>query len=267
MSKAPFPFTLVSGGANPKTALNLVVLSDGYTAGELGRYATTVSAFVAALHAEPALNSFSDRINVFRVDVPSEQSGCSRPGGERKTHFRSRSVGDRVITTDQTIAIKEAGAALKGLKLRAIVQVNTPEYGGSGGGVAVFSSEVNAPQIAIHEIGHSEFGLGDEYEDPAAPQTEKSTANRNIALGPIVTEPLWLNRLTPPGARIFPNPGPGGVLGNDANGVVGLFEGALFHSSGRYRPTATCKMRDLRAPFCAVCEDLIAEHLSMHYAP
>ena len=41
--------------------------------------------------------------------------------------------------------------------------VNSAKYGGAGGTVATCSTNVSAAQIAIHEIGHSAFGLADEY--------------------------------------------------------------------------------------------------------
>ena len=45
----------------------------------------------------------------------------------------------------------------------AIVVVNSTVYGGSGGSVGTYSLAGGATEIAIHEMGHTAFGLADEY--------------------------------------------------------------------------------------------------------
>ncbi len=52
-----------------------------------------------------------------------------------------------------------------GLRSEAQILVvhNDPTYGGSGGTVGTVSIDSSAPQIAVHELGHSLFSLGDEY--------------------------------------------------------------------------------------------------------
>ena len=44
-----------------------------------------------------------------------------------------------------------------------IVVVNSTVYGGSGGSVGTYSLAGGATEIAIHEMGHTAFGLADEY--------------------------------------------------------------------------------------------------------
>ncbi len=44
-----------------------------------------------------------------------------------------------------------------------LVVVNAQVYGGSGGSVGVFSLAPGATEIALHEMGHTAFGLADEY--------------------------------------------------------------------------------------------------------
>ena len=45
-------------------------------------------------------------------------------------------------------------------------------------------------------------------------------------------------------------------------GVVGTFEGARYKARGRYRPTAECLMQRTDRPFCAVCQQVIADVLA-----
>ena len=44
-----------------------------------------------------------------------------------------------------------------------LVVVNSTIYGGSGGGVGTYSLANGATEIGIHEMGHTAFGLADEY--------------------------------------------------------------------------------------------------------
>ena len=48
-------------------------------------------------------------------------------------------------------------------KSAVLVVVNSSIYGGGGGGVGVFSLDGNATEIAMHEMGHTAYGLADEY--------------------------------------------------------------------------------------------------------
>jgi hypothetical protein len=41
--------------------------------------------------------------------------------------------------------------------------VNSDQFGGTGGAVPVCSVAGGAVDIALHEMGHSYFGLADEY--------------------------------------------------------------------------------------------------------
>ena len=46
---------------------------------------------------------------------------------------------------------------------RSSFVVNSTIYGGSGGSVGTYSLAGGATEIAIHEMGHTAFGLADEY--------------------------------------------------------------------------------------------------------
>jgi hypothetical protein len=45
---------------------------------------------------------------------------------------------------------------------------------------------------------------------------------------------------------------------------VGAYEGAYYAARGRFRPSFTCKMREVGADFCPVCADAIIRRLSPH---
>jgi hypothetical protein len=44
---------------------------------------------------------------------------------------------------------------------------------------------------------------------------------------------------------------------NAGEGVVGLFEGAHYHTTGWYRPELNCLMGSLGVPFCSVCSEAL----------
>lgn len=65
------------------------------------------------------------------------------------------------------------------LRHQVLCIVNSITYGGSGGTIATCSTNAAAAQIAIHEIGHSAFGLADEYggDGTATPAGEPPEPN------------------------------------------------------------------------------------------
>jgi len=161
-----------------------------------------------------------------------------------------------------------------------MVLVNSTVYGGSGGPVAVYSMAANAIEIAIHEMGHTAFGLADEYEYYAGCGTGEVGHDHHPAVEPV--EPnvtIDSNRTTIKwGALVLastpmpttsngdcsecdpqPNPLPADT--------VGAYEGAHYHHCDAFRPQFNCRMRALSNPFCAVCRRRIVETLTPHLPP
>ena len=131
--------------------------------------------------------------------------------------------------------------------------VNDTTYGGSGGQFLLTSVNSASTEIANHEIGHTFAHLGDEYSTafPGYPDVEEpnTTTNNTRAL---IKWNAWINAATP-----VPTPD---VASNST--VVGLFEGAHYHTTGWYRPKHDCKMRTLGASYCDVCSQELV--LSMY---
>jgi hypothetical protein len=130
--------------------------------------------------------------------------------------------------------------------------VNDTEYGGSGGFPLIASVNTSSAEIAIHELGHSFSGLGDEYSTayPGYPDIEEpnTTMQTNRALI------KWTSWILP--TTLVPTPD---VSSNST--VVGLFEGAHYHTTGWYRPKRSCKMRSLGVPFCEVCSETLVKSI------
>jgi hypothetical protein len=157
-----------------------------------------------------------------------------------------------------------------------MVIVNSTEYGGSGGHVATMSTSISPPsaEIALHEMGHQAFGFADEYDcytcDPSETGHDHYTGgDPNYPNVTTVTDPAsikWKATLT---AATDPLP----TTSNDdcsasdpqANPrsatYVGAYEGAYYFHCGCYRPSYTCRMKELGVPFCLVCQQHIRDTL------
>jgi hypothetical protein len=130
-----------------------------------------------------------------------------------------------------------------------ILIVNDPQFGGSGGIPAITSTHPGAPEIVVHELGHSFAGLGDEYSTPfpGYPDDEEPNTTRETRRDFIKWRP-WILESTP-----IPTP----PISPQYAAAIGLFEGAHYHATGWFRPKLNCKMRTYGADFCEVCMETL----------
>jgi hypothetical protein len=280
--------TQIVDNGSPADRWNLVIVGDGYQAGELGQFATNAQDVVDALFAAPPFNEpgglftgpLTSAVNVFRVDVSSTDSGaddpalCGGPGTVAATYFDSRFCNSgvrrlllantaNVITTINT-EVPQWHAIL--------VLVNSTVYGGGGGQIATASLAPGALEIALHELGHSAFGLADEYEYWAGcgtdtdrnnhPVAEPSEVNVTATLAPLKWQ-AFVTAGTPVPTTTNANCAVCDPQGNPvAATAVGAFEGAHYYHCGAWRPQFNCKMRALGFDWCAVCRDRIRDVLA-----
>jgi hypothetical protein len=266
---------------------NFVLLAEGYQQSELGKFASDAQAFVDYFVKTPPFSTNRTCFNFWRIDVASTQSGADDPAGCSdgttgsgtmvNTYFDATFCSwglRRLLTVDDSLALTVLGAQVPNWDA-ALVIVNSTSYGGSGGTVGVTSLAGTWQQIAIHEFGHSGFGLADEYAywagcsaDPAGtrdyhPSSEPVSANVTIqATNNLVKwrDLFYLGIAIPTTVNANcaqcdsqPDPFPGQAR-------VGLYEGADYYHCGAYRPAFRCMMRDY-APFCPVCAARIAQVL------
>jgi IgA Peptidase M64/von Willebrand factor type A domain len=262
---------------------NLVIVGDGYRAGELAQYHTDAQAFVDAIRVTPPYPELWCGINVHRVDVTSTDSGADDPttcaggtGATPRTYFDSTFCSswgggnlDRLLTANATVAQSVATTAVPDVD-QVLVIVNSSKYGGSGGGIAVCSTNAQASQIAIHEIGHSAFGLADEYEGAGSALGMTEPGEPNVTLD--------ANRATNKWRALIQatTPMPSACNGTcttcsppataPAAGAVGAYEGAQYKTCDMYRPLPSCYMRDY-SPFCPVCAGVIRQVLQPFAPP
>jgi hypothetical protein len=258
---------------------NLVILPDGYRATELDQFEQDAKAFADRLLATAPFDRLREAINVFRVDVSSTDAGaddpCATPPVSAATYFDAHFCDfgiPRLLSVDRMTALTVAAAQVPAFH-RAIVIVNSTTYGGSGGPVAVYSRAQHADEVALHELGHSEFQLADEYDHLAAcdapeghdvhPPGEPQPPNVTLDA---TARGKWrdLIAVSTPGPTTAnadcsvcdPQPNP------VAADTIGTFEGADHYHCGAYRPAFDCRMRTLNRPFCDVCQRVIERRLA-----
>jgi hypothetical protein len=279
---------VVDHGAD-KDKWNLVVLGDGFRAADQAAYEAAVTTLVNTLHATAPFDTSWDRVNVHRVDVHSTQAGADNPatcgdgstpaGGTATTvatYFDSSFCNSgirRLLVCDAALAVTTANAQVSGWDAILMV-VNSTEYGGSGGQVAVYSLAPTALEIALHEMGHSAFGLADEYEYYAGCSSGEAGHDSHAATEP--TEPnitietdrakvKWRHLIA--AGTTVPTTRNADCTRCDPQadplpaGTIGLFEGAHYAHCGAFRPAFDCRMRTIGQPFCKVCQERIRAKL------
>lgn len=268
---------------------NIVLLGDGYRAAEMSKYHGDVQTFIDTLRVTAPFGDIWCGINVHRVDVVSTDSGADDPGtcgdgsagsgATARTYFDSTFCGGgsirRLLTCDSASAFNVARTQVPQVHV-ALLVVNSPIYGGSGGQVATFSTASGAAEIALHEMGHSAFGFADEYEyyagcvsgeaghdvytggEPVEPNVtrsaQRSTLKWNAELSS-QTDPLPTTA-NPNCAQCDFQPNP------KVADYVGAYEGARYMHCGVYRPAYSCRMRALGNPFCGVCQRIIRDTIA-----
>jgi len=276
--------TLVVDRGPAQDRFNIVLLAEGFRAVELPEFASRVQDFVAALFATAPFGECGVGVNVWRIDVESLESGADDPVGEfctgtgaaPRTYFDATFCAfgiDRALWIDQGAVLAVLEQYVPAWDV-AIVLVNTTKWGGLGGPVATSSLAFGWEGIAIHELGHSAFGLADEY--PTFYGCHIGDPDRDVwrlsePLEPNVTTETDYGRLkwrelVPPGTPLPTMASPDCSVCDSrpspySSDTVGLFEGAYYHRCDIYRPQYTCKMLATTEPFCAVCQRRIREVL------
>jgi hypothetical protein len=239
--------TLVSNGP-PSNRVDLTFVGDGYTAAELGVYASDVDSIWPVFLAEPPLAEYATLFNVHRVDVTSPESGVDNDPSQGILRSTALDMGywcsgiQRLLCVNVSKANAQANSAPG--KDSVLALANSGTYGGAGytnlGTVAGHNGA--AIEIALHEFGHSFASLADEYDyGGPANYPDPEPSEQNITIYPeaqhLAQKKKWWRWLD------LPN--------------VSTFQGADYSRFGIYRPTFDSKMRSLGRPF----EEVNAERL------
>ncbi|MBI5661421.1 MAG: peptidase M64 [Ignavibacterium album] len=154
---------------DPHKKVDIVILAEGYTFEERGKFAEDLDRFVEYFFEQEPYNSHKSNFNIYGVFKPSEESGTDLPGADifvntiLNTTFWSLG-SERYLMTEDNKTMRDLAAFVP---YDAIyIQVNHSRYGG-GGIYNQFCTYTTDNQFAkylfIHEFGHSFSGLADEY--------------------------------------------------------------------------------------------------------
>ena len=169
--------TKVHDGGHPADRLNMVIVSEGYTAARMAQFEHDVDEFIAFFFS---ISPFDEEqvacgFNIYRLDVVSDEGGADKPECDGNgampvmvnTYFDATFCADganqRVLRGNSTLVQDTVESHLPEWG-QILVIVDDPERGGWGGTLAWTSnSSSDWLDVAVHELGHSLFGLADEY--------------------------------------------------------------------------------------------------------
>jgi len=254
----PYKINKIHDSGDYKEKLDILFLSEGYTKDDIKLFNQHVGDFINLLFSEPPFDKNKEKINIWSIEVPSEEQGTDIPGEWiwSNTAFNSGfyTFGtDRYLTTSdiQTINSIASGVPYD----QVIILVNSERYG--GGGIYNFYAITTAGHpdsflVLIHEFGHSFGGLADEYfssevafEDLHPIDSEPAAPNITSLVD---FEKKWKHLLQ----EGTPIPTP---IKDALKYKVGVYEGGGYRSKGIYRPAYNCYMKELYAKgFCLVCQ-------------
>ena len=230
-------------GRSDGKGVDLVITGDGFKLDQIGTFHTAAQNFVNFMF------DYSDNIskhksgwNVHRLDAISNTDCIDNVRSENSACFRESAYGsyywcggtERALCADGNLVRNKVSSVFPQYD-QILVIVNSTKYGGTT--LTGFTTSSMAKQsffIALHELGHSFAGLGDEYEygtcnhstEPSAPNLTINNDNSTVK---------W--------KHWFDHPN------------VGMFEGGGKCPTGVWRPTETSFMRKNGEPFYPVNQE------------
>lgn len=261
--------TVLQSTGDKANRVDLLFVGDGYTAEELPTtYADHIDHVIAQMYNTGGINAgttnpyarYQNYFNIIRTDIASNESGVDRFGeNEQVIELVDTALSGRLGATyqgiyyAQSLRIDHTGAVPYFLNqaLPAIsytlddmdwqfAAVNTTLYGGEASSYAAFTAgNINAAELALHEGGHWNHDLGDEYGgvDANFPYSPVEVNLSSSATGDDWSH--WLGYLDP------------------QTGVVDAFPGGRGFDTGVYHPSADSKMQSLNIAFDPIAREKI----------
>jgi hypothetical protein len=284
----PDSMTQILNSGPPGAKTNIAVLGDGFTEADQAAYSDRVrELLLEGVFANDYFHEDMQAFNIFQVNLISNESGVSqRVYNENGTP--SNGSDDTIISTtlrdtalgyiysgswahcwveagpDSATRIQDALDTWVPDYDFVLIILNEMSFGGCASGTRLVVTRGSSWAVTAHEFGHGLGALADEYCRPGTysgeePGAVNVTANNDAAT---LKWRRFVHPATPVPTGINPNPGNGactpfnqGTKPADWSAALsaGLFEGAQYRDSGKYRPAENCRMRGNSPPFCPVC--------------
>src|SRR3972149_11363754 len=120
---------------DPQKKVDVAIISEGYTANELGKFRADLEKFSQILFTQEPFKSNKERFNIYGVYKPSEESGTDEPLADifKNTVLNStfNSLGsERYLLTEDNKTLRDLAAHVPYDAL--YIMVNHKKYGGGG---------------------------------------------------------------------------------------------------------------------------------------
>ncbi|MDR3350867.1 MAG: IgA Peptidase M64 [Prevotellaceae bacterium] len=265
---AHFAVTALLHHGHPSQKVDVALLAEGYTAGEMEKFRADAARLTGHLFAVEPFASHRSDFNIWAVEAVSEESGPDIP---HEGIWKNTAAGagfytfgiDRYLTAPSHTRLCELAWNTPYDIL--YVLVNTGKYG--GGGIYNFyglsmSGHPLAKDVFPHEFGHTFAGLADEYYTSEVAyrdfydfETEPWEPNLTTLVD---FAKKWRDMVN----KDTPVPTPNTAMYAD---TVGVFEGGGYISKGVFRPALDCRMKsNTTKGFCPVCRRAIVKMIDAY---
>ena len=263
----PYSNFKIHYSGDPSTKLDIVFIPEGYTKNEMDKFHKDCERFAGYLFDYSPYKENKEKINIWGIEAPSNESGTDIPGKNVwvqtliNSSFYTFDSERYLMTTDyHTVRDIAANAPYD----QIFLMVNTSKYG--GGGIYNFYcmtcvDHPVAKQVFIHEFAHGLAGIADEYgndntyQDMYPTDVEPWEPNLTTLVN---FDSKWKN-LIPEGTPI---PTPAEEKYKDQ---IGVFEGGGYVGKGVYRPTINSIMNSFKSnEFNQVCKDVLQKVILMY---
>ena len=257
--KFPSFDVFISGEPNQK--VDIVILPEGYTQDEMGKFIGDCQKFKEILFSFSPYKENTDQFNIRGILAPSPQSGADIPAD---TIWRETLLNTSFYTFDsERYCMTRDFKSVRNMAANApydqiYILVNSEKYGGG----AIYnhysisvSGNLKAAKIFVHEFGHGFAGLGDEYYTSDVAYSEFYPTDVEPWEANLTTlvdfDKKWKKLLHPD----IPIPTPDTGIYRTS---LGVFEGGGYAAKGVYRPEHDCLMNSFNGnDFCEVCQKAI----------
>jgi len=263
-----YPYFDVWVSGHPENKVDIVLLPEGYTEEEMGKFIEDCRKFSDAFFSFSPYTENKDKFNIRGVLAPSPEAGADNPGRiSWKNTILDASYytfdTERYLMTRDYKSVCDLAANTPYDQI--YILVNSKKYG--GGSIYNFynvsvTGSAFAPKIMIHEFGHGFAGLGDEYYTSATGYNDFY----NLKVEPwepnlttlVAFDRKWKDMMK----KNTPIPTP------DIKKyyhTIGVFEGAGYVAKGVYRPYHDCLMNSFDGDkFCPVCTRAIQRMIDFY---
>ena len=257
------------GNKDYTKAVDIVILPEGYTQAEMGKFIKDCDFFVKSLFNYAPYDRYHKSFNVRGLMVASKESGCTMPGDHIYKNTAMRFSfwtfdSERYCMSTDNRDIRDLAGQVPYDQI--YILVNTEKYG--GGGIYNFycssaSSNSFSGDVIIHEFGHGFAGLADEYYNDETGYDHMY----NLEVEPwepnITTMVDFSNKWSDMLNKKTPVPTP---REKKYEQTIGVFEGGGYEPKGMYSPHMDCLMKTFKGhEFCPVCQRAI-ERMILYYS-